>query len=95
MKYIREENIMDFTFWSGGAVTARRLEESGHLEEIEELINELWEERGEYPTETEINDFLWFETDFIAEYLGYKDWEEFCLREQEDEEEDEDIESPF
>jgi len=29
------------------------------------------------PTDTDINDFLWFERDQIAEYLGYKDWDEF------------------
>ena len=28
-------------------------------------------------TDTAINDFLWFERDFIAEHLGYKDWEAY------------------
>lgn len=27
------------------------------------------------PTETDINDFFWFETDTIADLLGYSDWE--------------------
>ena len=27
------------------------------------------------PTETDINDFFWFERDTIADLLGYSDWE--------------------
>ena len=30
----------------------------------------------ELPTDTEINDFFWFERDTIAEWLGYEDWED-------------------
>lgn len=29
-------------------------------------------------TDTEFNDFFWFETGFIAKSLGYEDWEELC-----------------
>ena len=30
-----------------------------------------------HPTDTDINDFLWFERDQIAEYLGYEDWDDY------------------
>lgn len=40
-------------------------------------------------TDEDINDFLWFERDAIAEHLGYKDWEEYEYGKDEDEEEDE------
>lgn len=29
-------------------------------------------------TDTEFNDFFWFETDYIAKILDYEDWEELC-----------------
>lgn len=29
-------------------------------------------------TDTEFNDFFWFETDYIAQILDYEDWEELC-----------------
>ena len=32
---------------------------------------------NELPTDTQINDLLWFERDAIAEHLGYKDWEAY------------------
>lgn len=41
------------------------------------------------PTMTQINDFLWFERDTIAEWLGYKDFDAIMSR-NEDKEEDKD-----
>ena len=48
-------------------------------------------EHGEGWSDTAINDFLWFETDTIAEWLGYEDWDDLC-RKHAGEEEDEDQE---
>lgn len=41
------------------------------------------------PTMTQINDFLWFKRDTIAEWLGYTDFEEIIIRNK-DKEENED-----
>ena len=41
------------------------------------------------PTETDINDFLWFETDFIIEYLGLTESKFYGFEEEEEEEEEE------
>ena len=49
---------------------------------MEELIETTFLETD--VTDGDINDFLWFERDQIAQYLGYSDWDEY--EEGEDEE---------
>lgn len=66
--------------WSGAVTTLEKIEEAG---KEEELMNFLEEEFVETPTDTEVNDLLWFEDEYIFEQLGIKD--------EEDEEEDEEI----
>ena len=34
-------------------------------------------------TDTELNDFMWFEDDTIAEWLGYNDFDEIMNRSEE------------
>lgn len=83
MKYIVEEDLRSFEAWSGGADTKEELTDE-QLDSVEELINEEFSETP--PTDTEINDFLWFERDTIAQHLGFSDWEH--LNQDEDEDED-------
>ena len=54
--------------WSGALQTLERIE---HLDKCDEFMNmlEVFFE-GDTPTETELNDFIWFEDDTINEYLG-------------------------
>ena len=73
MEYTIEESLENFNAWSGGKDTLDVLIEKGVCDEVEEFI----EQSFVRPTDTDINDFLWFERDQIAEYLGYKDWDEF------------------
>ncbi len=42
------------------------------MERLEEYIEELYPEGC---TDVELNDFLWFERDTIADLLGYRDYE--------------------
>lgn len=71
MIIIREDNLHNFDTWSGANYTKDRLTYD-ELDLIEEYLIDLFPKGM---TETEINDFLWFETDTIAEWLGYADWE--------------------
>lgn len=66
---------LTFEFWSGGADTVAdlTLEE---LEEVWERVEEMYSTVEEPPTETDINDFFWFERDTIANWLGYNDYDE-------------------
>lgn len=75
-------DLLDGTYhpWSGAVDTWNTIEENGLLEELDNLLEDL------YPdglSETELNDLLWFDSDWIFEQLG--------ISEDEDEDEDEDF----
>jgi hypothetical protein len=87
MKIYTEENLTNFEFWGGARDTVRYLTDD-ELEQIEAILEDL---NPDGMSDTEINDFFWFEDDTIAEWLGYADFEELMHRDDE-EEEDEDEE---
>lgn len=72
--------LRHFEFWSGAAQRARHLS----WEQLDRIEFELEQLYPEGMTDTQVNDLFWFEEDFIAQLLGYRDWEEL-----EEEEEDE------
>ena len=72
MKVYSEINLRDFEFWSGAKLNAETLT-SEQLDTVESILEDA------YPdgiSETQINDFFWFEFDTIREWLGIKDEEE-------------------
>lgn len=73
MRYVSERNLSDFPFWSGGEDAMERISSSPDYDEevLEQFLQEQFFE--EIPTEVEINDFLWFEQDYIMETLGWRD----------------------
>ena len=73
MTYTIDESLENFPAWSGGKDTLEVLIEKGVCEQVEEFIEQCFS----HPTDTDINDFLWFERDQIADYLGYEDWDAF------------------
>ena len=73
MTYTVETRLEKFDAWSGGNDTLKVLIEKGVCDQVEDFI----EQCLSHPTDTDINDFLWFERDQIAEHLGYDDWEAF------------------
>ena len=76
MKIYKEVyNAWDFEFWSGGKDTVEELLDS----EIQTIFSYL-EDISEEMSETELNDFFWFERDTIAEWLGYNDFDEIIER---------------
>ena len=78
MKITEEvDSYSDFEFWSGARDTAEELT----ADEIEEIFTILEDAYPEGMTETELNDFFWFERDTIAEWLGYEDFDEIMNRE--------------
>lgn len=76
----------DFDFWSGARETITYLT----ADEVESVIGQLEEIYPDGMTDTEFNNFFWFETDCIAQMLGYDNFEEIMNRENEQNEEDED-----
>ena len=68
-----ETNLRNFETWSGATETKKIILDLGLEEEFEGLIEEL------YPnglSDTELNDILWFDADWILENLGIKEEEE-------------------
>ena len=74
MKYTVEFDIDKFEFWSGAEDTIETVKKHGKMDELQAYIEEVFDERE--PTETEINDFVWFESDDIYRYLGIDEDEE-------------------
>lgn len=72
--------------WSGAIDTLNRIEDEGMEEELMDFLEECFTET---PTDTEVNDFLWFEDEYIFEVLGIKDEDEDEEDEDEEEESDE------
>lgn len=71
MTYTVEKPLSQFKFWSGAR------ERTDHLttEQLDQLDDLLPEILGYTPTDTTINDLFWFEDDYIAQLLGFKNWE--------------------
>ena len=68
-------DLLDGTYhpWSGAVDTWNTIEEKGLLEELDNLLEDI------YPdglSETELNDLLWFDSEWIFEQLGISEDEE-------------------
>lgn len=66
MKIYRDENLSNFEFWSGAIANA----EEFTLEELDQISNELEAENPDGMDETEINDLMWFEPEYLASLIG-------------------------
>lgn len=55
--------------WSGALDTLKDIENADKEDELMQLLEEVFADR-ETPTETEVNDFLWFDREFIYENVG-------------------------
>lgn len=69
MKIYREESLSDFKFWSGAIFNAEEftLEELDRIGEELEALN-VADDNGY--DETEINDLMWFEPEYLARLIG-------------------------
>jgi hypothetical protein len=65
--------LREFKAWSGAKDTQKTILNEGKGEEFDSLIEELYPDGIE---ETQLNDLLWFEEDWIFEMLGIADEEE-------------------
>lgn len=65
--------LANFDAWSGAKDTKQAIIEAGKEDEFDNLIEEL------YPdglSETQLNDILWFESEWLFETLGMTEEEE-------------------
>lgn len=66
-------DLSDYRAWSGAKDTWQKIQDEDKVDEFEQLMEEC------YPdglTETELNDILWFDSDWVFEQLGIKDEDE-------------------
>lgn len=73
MKVISETSLSNFQPWSGATDTRQKILQENKDEEFEAYIEET---HPDGITDTELNDFLWFEEEYIYEFLGIKNEEE-------------------
>ena len=68
MKIYREESLSNFEFWSGAISNA----EEFTLEELDRIGEELeiLDCEGDGYDETQINDLMWFEPEYLASLIG-------------------------
>ena len=72
MEYKVEINSLEnFKAWSGGLETLNTGRERGGVDTLTVICEDIFS--GDIPTETTINDWLWFDSDFIYQALGYDD----------------------
>ena len=70
MKITREMNLRKFEAWNGAKNTLNKLIELGKCEELEAILEDLYPEGM---TDTQLNDVLWFDVEWIYETLGIEE----------------------
>ncbi len=69
MKITSETSLRNFEFWSGAKDNASELS-ADQLDQVEAILEDV------YPdgiSETELNDFFWFDFDQVKRWLGIDD----------------------
>ena len=84
MKIYTENSLSNFEFWSGAVDRVKYLTDD-ELDTIEAILEDIYPDGMD---ETQINDLFWFEEDWIAEMLGYEDFEAIMYRDDEEEDEE-------
>ena len=93
MTYTVETSLENFPAWSGGKDTLDVLIEKDLCDTVEAILNDIFVDGA--PTDTEINDTLWFSRDEIAEWCGFSSWEALENGEEEEEETEEEAEGNY
>ena len=73
MKIYQEMGIRDFEAWSGAVDTYDKIIGNNKEDEFDAMIEELYPEGIE---EAELNDLLWFDSEWVLESLGIAENEE-------------------
>ena len=72
MEYKVELSSLDnFKAWAGALDTLNTARERGGMDVLTTICEDIFS--GGIPTEVQINDWLWFDSDFIYQALGYED----------------------
>ena len=75
MRIYTELDLNTFEAWSGAVDTLNRIREEDKCRELELILEELYPDGMD---ETELNDLLWFEEDWVYEMVGIRTEDEIC-----------------
>ena len=70
MKITYELDLRNFKAWSGAIDTLNNIIEEDKVDLLEGILNDCYEEL----TETQLNDMLWFDTEWIYNVLDMEDY---------------------
>ena len=70
MKIFTEHDLSNFEPWSGAIDTWERIEKEGKMDDLEYLLEDVFSDSK--CGETELNDFLWFDWEYIFEALAIR-----------------------
>lgn len=90
MTYTVNKSLSEFPFWSGAKERTDQLTIE-QLDRLDDLLSEVmeWNETDNIPSGSTINDLFWFDEDFIAQLLGFDNWEALERHNAGEDEEDE------
>lgn len=72
MEYkVELSSLESFKAWAGALDTLNTVRERGGMDILTTICEDIFS--GDIPTEVQINDWLWFDSDFIYQALGYED----------------------
>ena len=71
MKILKYQTMENFNAWSGAIDTLETIKKHGKIKELEYFLEEMFFE--EVPTETQINDLLWHDTEWVFAHLNIKE----------------------
>ena len=72
MEYkVELSSLESFKAWAGALDTLNTIRERGGMDILTTICEDIFS--GDIPTEVQINDWLWFDSDFIYQALGYED----------------------
>ena len=69
-----KKDFSEFEPWGQAREIYERIEEEGKLDELESLLEEMYQEK--LPTDTQINDLLAYDWEWVYEMLDIKEGEE-------------------
>lgn len=73
MLKIYKESVSEFTPWQGAVSTYDTIVEENKLDDLDFILEDIYPEGI---SEGQLNDILWFESDWLFENLGIKEDEE-------------------
>lgn len=68
MTYTQEFDVDNFPFWSGAKDTVKEVKKAKKMDGLQILVEDYF--GATVPTKTQINDFVWFQSDYIFSSLG-------------------------